>query len=426
MAKKICDFCGKEIEGEMSFSGESRIFSKGDSKESKPVRICPDCIKTCMNLIDEHNRKKVTHKHIDLTPDTIKAGLDEWVIGQEYAKKTIATEVYNHLKRIKRLEGDPQANKKLRIDKSNIIMVGPTGTGKTEIVRALGDILDIPYTIQNATSFTASGYVGRDVEDILRDLMDAADNDLTKAERGIVFIDEFDKLKKEYTANGNKDVGGEAVQQALLKMIEGGEYDVKRDKTDRASSFKFDTTNVLFVLGGAFEGISEIVSKRLKQESSIGFGAHKESKKKVEYNEIADKITQADLKEFGIISEVLGRCPVIAPLNELSVEQLIHILTQPKHAIVKQFTELLKLDNKDLVVDFTKEGLEAIAKEAKENKIGARALRSMLTKILGDAMYDIPKDKTIIKLTIGKDMKCIYGREAIKAGPVGAAAEAEK
>lgn len=257
--------------------------------------------------------------------------------------------------------------------------------------------------------------------------MDAADNDLTKAERGIVFIDEFDKLKKEYTANGNKDVGGEAVQQALLKMIEGGEYDVKRDKTDRASSFKFDTTNVLFVLGGAFEGISEIVSKRLKQETSIGFGAHKESKKKVEYNEIADKITQADLKEFGIISEVLGRCPVIAPLNELSVEQLIHILTQPKHAIVKQFTELLKLDNKDLVVDFTKEGLEAIAKEAKENKIGARALRSMLTKILGDAMYDIPKDKTIIKLTIDKDMKCVYGREALKTGPVGAAAaEAEK
>ena len=157
MAKKICDFCGKEIDGEMSFSGENRIFLKENSKESKPVRICPDCVQTCMELIEEHNKKIVTHKNIELTPDVIKADLDEWVIGQEYAKKTIATEVYNHLKRIKRLEGDPQANKKLRIDKSNIIMVGPSGCGKTEIVRALGDILEIPYTIQNATSFTANG-----------------------------------------------------------------------------------------------------------------------------------------------------------------------------------------------------------------------------------------------------------------------------
>ena len=400
-----CNFCGKEIKDELNFTGD-----EGD--DGQTVRICASCIEKCnMHIKEYESKNKKRLKTIEQTPDTIKAKLDEWVIGQEEAKKTIATEVYNHLKRIKRLENNPNANKKLRIDKSNIIMVGPTGTGKTEIVRALGDILDIPYTIQNATGFTATGYVGRDCEDILKDLMDAANNDITKAERGIVFIDEFDKLKKEYTMNGNKDVGGEAVQQALLKMIEGGEYDVKRDRLDKSSAFKFDTTNVLFILGGAFEGISDIVQKRLRKESSIGFGAHKESKKKVEYNEIADKITQADLKEFGIISEVLGRCPVIAALNELSVDQLTHILTQPKHAIVKQFTELLKLDNKDLEVDFTKESLKAIAEEAKANKIGARALRSMLTKILADAMYEIPKDKTITKITINKDMKCVYKRK---------------
>ena len=406
---KKCDFCGKELteDAVLSFSGEN--IKDGD--ETRPARICSDCIKECYDIMKQYTKNKAEKQNIDLTPDVIKADLDEWVIGQESAKKTVATEVYNHLKRIKRLEGDPDANKKLRLDKSNIILVGPSGTGKTEMVRALGDILDIPYTIQNATSFTASGYVGRDVEDILRDLMDADDNDLTKAERGIVFIDEFDKLKKEFTANGNKDVGGEAVQQALLKMVEGGEYEVKRDKIDKASAFKFDTTNVLFILGGAFEGIENIVSKRLKKESGIGFGKQKESKKKVEYNEIVDQITQADLKEFGMISEILGRCPVIAALNELSEEQLVHILTKPKHAIVKQFTELLRLDNKDLEVDFTEESLLAIAKEAKQNKIGARALRSMLTKILADAMYDIPKQKDITKITINGDMKCVYDRK---------------
>ena len=238
--------------------------------------------------------------------------------------------------------------------------------------------------------------------------MDKAKNNIEKAEKGIVFIDEFDKLKKEYTRNGAKDVGGEAVQQALLKLIEGSEYEIKKDKNDKCSSYKFDSTNVLFILGGAFEGISDIVQKRISKNSNIGFGSHIESKKKLKYNEISDQITQVDLKEFGIIPEALGRCPVIACLNELTEDEMIHILTKPKHAIVKQFTELLKLDNPDLEVEFTDEALHAIAKKAKENNIGARALRSILTEILADPMYKIPKRKDISKITIDGELKCNY------------------
>ena len=238
--------------------------------------------------------------------------------------------------------------------------------------------------------------------------MDKAKNNIEKAEKGIVFIDEFDKLKKEYTRNGAKDVGGEAVQQALLKLIEGSEYEIKKDKTDKCNTFKFDSSNVLFILGGAFEGISEIVQKRLSKNSNIGFGSHVESKKKLKYNEISDQITQVDLKEFGIIPEALGRCPVIACLNELTEEEMIHILTKPKHAIVKQFTELLKLDNPNLEVVFTDEALHSIAKKAKDNNIGARALRSILTEILTEPMYKIPNRKNINKITINEDLKCTY------------------
>lgn len=413
--KKTCSFCGNKFglddikEGVLVFTGNGCIYNQ-ETGEKESVKICSKCIKQIEECYqDFYNKAKFNKKIMDYSPESIKEFLDTWIIGQESAKKIIATEVYNHLKRIKRLESDPDANKNLRIDKSNIILIGPSGSGKTEIIRALGEILDLPYVIENATTYTAAGYVGRDVEDILRDLMDKAKNDIEKAEKGIVFIDEFDKLKKEYTRTGTKDVGGEAVQQALLKLIEGAEFEIKKDKADKAGpGVKFDSTNVLFILGGAFEGISDIVQKRLSKETNIGFGSHIESKKKLKYNEISNKIVQADLKEFGIISEALGRCPVIACLNELTEEELIHILTKPKHAIIKQFTELLKLDNPDLEVEFTEEALKAIAQKAKENNIGARALRSILTEILTEPMYNIPKRKDIIKITIDKDLKCIY------------------
>lgn len=400
-----CDFCGHTYSEKEKTENKLMIFSNG-----KTINICSNCIKRCEKVYDDYieaNKNKNKNKDIVYTPDKIKEHLDEWIINQDEAKKIIATEVYNHLKRIKRIEENPEANKKLKIDKSNIIMVGKTGTGKTHIIQALGEILDLPYVIENANVYTASGYVGGDVEDIIKDLMDKANNDIERAQKGIVFIDEFDKLKKEFTMNGTKDVGGEAVQQALLKMIEGCEYNIKKNKVDN-STYKFDTTNVLFILGGAFEGIEDIVQKRIKKESSIGFGSHKESKKKLEYNQIADKIIQEDLKEFGIISEALGRCPVIAVLNDLEEEDFIHILTEPKHAIVKQFTELLRLDNKDLEVEFTDEALIEIAKTAKQSKIGARGLRSIITKTLAEAMYVIPKDKTIKKLIVNKDLECEY------------------
>ena len=406
--KKKCSYCGNEYTVEDMMKKGVLVFKGSTIDENgQPVRICSNCIKAC-NEIYQANINKITAKNgVDITlmtPSKIKSHLDEWVLDQERAKTAISTEVYNQFKRLKRIAENPKANEELRIEKSNMILIGPTGVGKTELVRSLSALLDLPYTIQDATSFTSAGYIGRDVDEILKDLYNAAGKNIEKAQKGIVFLDEFDKLRKSSTRTGQKDVGGESVQQALLKIIEGGEFDVKKDKMG-ASTFKFDTSNVLFILGGAFVGIDEIVSKRLKTNKNapagIGFGGEPQSKAPVDYNSIAEDICQEDLKEFGIIPEVLGRCPVITTFNELSEETLVRILTEPKHAIVKQYQELFSMDNVDL--EFTEEALKAIAKKAKERKIGARALRSELQEILKDAMFEVPDMDNVNKVLVVVD-----------------------
>lgn len=406
--KKKCSYCGNEYTVEDMMKKGVLVFKGSTIDENgQPVRICSNCIKAC-NEIYQANINKITAKNgVDITlmtPSKIKSHLDEWVLDQERAKTAISTEVYNQFKRLKRIAENPKANEELRIEKSNMILIGPTGVGKTELVRSLSALLDLPYTIQDATSFTSAGYIGRDVDEILKDLYNAAGKNIEKAQKGIVFLDEFDKLRKSSTRTGQKDVGGESVQQALLKIIEGGEFDVKKDKMG-ASTFKFDTSNVLFILGGAFVGIDEIVSKRLKTNKNapagIGFGGEPQSKAPVDYNSIAEDICQEDLKEFGIIPEVLGRCPVITTFNELSEETLVRILTEPKHAIVKQYQELFSMDNVDL--EFTDEALKAIAKKAKERKIGARALRSELQEILKDAMFEVPDMDNVNKVLVVVD-----------------------
>ena len=406
--KKKCSYCGNEYTVEDMMKKGVLVFKGSTIDENgQPVRICSNCIKAC-NEIYQANINKITAKNgVDITlmtPSKIKSHLDEWVLDQERAKTAISTEVYNQFKRLKRIAENPKANEELRIEKSNMILIGPTGVGKTELVRSLSALLDLPYTIQDATSFTSAGYIGRDVDEILKDLYNAAGKNIEKAQKGIVFLDEFDKLRKSSTRTGQKDVGGESVQQALLKIIEGGEFDVKKDKMG-ASTFKFDTSNVLFILGGAFVGIDEIVSKRLKTNKNapagIGFGGEPQSKAPIDYNSIAEDICQEDLKEFGIIPEVLGRCPVITTFNELSEETLVRILTEPKHAIVKQYKELFSMDNVDL--EFTDEALKAIAKKAKERKIGARALRSELQEILKDAMFEVPDMDNVNKVLVVVD-----------------------
>lgn len=405
-----CSYCGEEYTSKDISNGV--LIFKGSSDKDKIdddyVRICSNCIKACQEIYDEYslkNSKKKEEINLEkLTPMTIKKHLDKWVIEQERAKTDISTEIYNHFKRIKRLEENPKANENLRIEKSNIILIGPTGVGKTELVRSLSAFLDLPYVVEDSTSFTSVGYIGRDADEILKDLFNAAGQDLEKAQKGIVFLDEFDKLKKGYTKNSQKDIGGESVQQSLLKIIEGGKFDVKKDKMG-TSTFKFDTTNVLFILGGAFVGLEEIVDKRLKKKKNsqptIGFGSKVVSREPIKYNDISNEICQEDLKEFGIIPEVLGRCPVITVFNELSEETLIKILTEPKHAIIKQYQELFKMDSVDL--QFSEESLRQIAKKAKERKIGARALRSILEDVLKNTMYEIPGMTNIKSVFVNTD-----------------------
>ena len=349
------------------------------------------------------------------TPRDIKAYLDEWVIEQEHPKKTVATEIYAHKKRIKRLENNPEDAKKLRIDKSNIIFLGPTGSGKTETVRAICSCLDLPYTVQDVSAYTASGYVGKDVEDIIKDLYIAAGRDVEKTQKGIVFLDEFDKVKANDARADNKDVNGKAVQQSILKMIEGTEMDVKLNKLE-AKSIKIDTSNILFILGGAFVGLEEIINKRLKKGSvGIGFGGKPEAKGVMDYNNTISQVIPDDLVEFGIIPEVIGRCPLLAVYHELSEEAMVKILTQPKHALLKQYKEEFRLDGIDFEVEDG--ALPKIAKRAKERKMGARALRTVMEDILFDVKFEAPGDPTVEKVIIKEDLTVEVVRKEVVEAP---------
>ena len=410
--KKLCSFCGNEYR-----TDDKSVVLFKSSTDGSDVRICSECIKKCSDLYNQKMSKmkqqEISGEAIEMTPKKIKEMLDEWVLDQDIAMKKIAREYYNHLKRLKRFDLDNEANEKLRIDKSNMIYMGPTGCGKTETIRAIASFMDLPYVIEDSSSFTSSGYVGRDVDEILKDLLDAADGDIDKAQKGIVFLDEFDKLKKSTGGKNGKDVSGEAVQQALLRLVEGGTHKVKKDKQTGAT-MDFNTDNVLFIAGGAFVGLEKIIADRLNKASgkaNVGFGAALEKEQEAQYNDLIVQVKPEDLMAYGMIPEVLGRFPVLVPFKELSVETLVDILTEPKHAMIKQFKEMYKFES-NVDLDFTDEALKLIASKAKEKKIGARGLRSVLEEVLDEVGFEYPSIKDLKRIIIKDDLSYEYVVEA--------------
>ncbi len=330
-------------------------------------------------------------------PHIIKEKLDEYVVGQEQAKKIMSVAVYNHYKRVATDTMD-----EIEIEKSNMLMIGPTGCGKTYLVKTLARLLDVPLAIADATSLTEAGYIGDDIESVLSKLLAAADNDVDKAEQGIVFIDEIDKIAKKRNTN-QRDVSGESVQQGMLKLLEGSEVEVPvgaNSKNAMVPLTTVNTRNILFICGGAFPDLDEIIKERLNKQSSMGFRADLKDKYDEEEN-ILSKVTVEDIRKFGMIPEFIGRLPVICTLEGLSSEMLVKILKEPKNAILKQYAKLLALD--EVKLDFDEGALEAIAEKAKEKKMGARALRAIIEEFMLDIMYEIPKDDNIGSVTITRD-----------------------
>ena len=330
-------------------------------------------------------------------PHKIKASLDEYVVGQEYAKKVISVAVYNHYKRVATGTMD-----NIEIEKSNMLMIGPTGSGKTYLVRTLAKLLDVPLAIADATSLTEAGYIGDDIESVVSKLLAAADNDVEKAERGIIFIDEIDKIAKKKNTN-TRDVSGESVQQGMLKLLEGAEVEVPvgaNSKNAMVPLATVNTRNILFICGGAFPDLEDIIKERLTKSASIGFNAELKDKYDKDKN-ILSKVTVEDIRKFGMIPEFIGRLPIIYTLEGLNKEMLVKILKEPKNAILKQYQKLLELD--EVKLEFTDDALEAIAEKALKRDTGARALRSIIEEFTLDIMYEIPKDDNIGKVTITGD-----------------------
>ncbi|MGI6072176.1 MAG: ATP-dependent Clp protease ATP-binding subunit ClpX [Lachnospiraceae bacterium] len=348
----------------------------------------------------EEQKEPVIDPEKVLPPHKLKAKLDEYVVGQEHAKKIISVAVYNHYKRV--LSGVDKTDDGIEIEKSNILMIGPTGCGKTHMVRTLARILDVPLAITDATSLTEAGYIGDDIESVLSKLLQAADNDVDKAEVGIVFIDEIDKIAKKTSTRG-RDVSGESVQQGLLKMLEGSEIEVPVGATSKNAMVPLatiDTRNILFICGGAFPELEDIIKERLTETSSIGFMA--ELKDRFDKDaDILSKVETADLRKFGMIPEFLGRLPIVCPLQALTVDMLVKVFKEPKNAILKQYQKLLKMDEVHLI--FEDDALEVLAQRAAEKGAGARGLRSIVEEIMLDIMYEIPKDDSIGTVTITKD-----------------------
>ena len=345
----------------------------------------------------EKKEEPVLDIHSIPAPHKIKASLDEYVVGQEHAKKVMSVAVYNHYKRVMSDVEDG-----VEIEKSNMLMIGPTGSGKTYLVKTLARLLDVPLAITDATSLTEAGYIGDDIESVVSKLLAAADNDVERAEHGIIFIDEIDKIAKKRNTN-QRDVSGESVQQGMLKLLEGAEIEVPvgaSSKNAMVPMTTVDTKNILFICGGAFPELEEIIKERLNKEASIGFRADLKDKYDDDEN-LLTKVTVEDVRKFGMIPEFLGRLPILFSLEALTEDMLVKILQEPKNAIIKQYKKLLAMDEVDLVFD---EGaLRAIARKAKEKKVGARALRAIIEEFMLDIMYEIPKDDNIGRVTITED-----------------------